>query len=95
MERNEMHDYVEELQGFGTHGIPRGKAAAILRRVTSHGMRENAKLRSTKLLRPWSRKRAEKVAASTRGSCVPQAEPPAGKCPGSARRFLVQLTQCV
>jgi predicted SAM-dependent methyltransferase len=66
MERNEMHDYVEELQGFGTHGIPRGKAAAILRRVTSHDMRENAKLRSTKLLRPWSRKRAEKVAASTR-----------------------------
>jgi hypothetical protein len=64
MEPSGLHEYVEELAGVGKRGLPRGRAARLLRRVTTHDMRENAKLRGTKLLRPWSRRRASSIAGA-------------------------------
>lgn len=51
----ELRRYVTERQVAATRGTQRGAAAAVLRRVSSHGLRQSAKVRGTRLLEPWSR----------------------------------------
>lgn len=51
----ELRRYVTERQAAATRGAQRGRAAAVLRRVSSHGLRQSAKVVGTRLLEPWSR----------------------------------------
>jgi predicted SAM-dependent methyltransferase len=51
--------YVKEQQG---HGLPRGPAARLLRRLTSPGLRDAAKLYGTTLIAPIMGRRARAIA---------------------------------
>jgi SAM-dependent methyltransferase len=64
MGQSTLREYVDDLQGVGKRGLPRGFTAKVVRRVTTHNMREGAKLRGTKLVRPWSRRKAAGIAQS-------------------------------
>jgi predicted SAM-dependent methyltransferase len=51
--------YIQEQQG---HGLPRGSAARVLRRLTPPGLRDAAKLYGTTLLAPIMGRRARAIA---------------------------------
>ena len=56
--RGRIHEYVASRQQASVKGLPRGRAANLLRTVTSHDMRAWAKLNGTTLLVPLSKRKA-------------------------------------
>jgi predicted SAM-dependent methyltransferase len=62
MTSDAMHDYLEDLAGKGHQGLERGATANVLRRMTTHGMRDSAKMTATKALQPVMRRRAARMA---------------------------------
>ena len=39
MGQSTLREYVDDLQGVGKRGLPRGVAAKVVRKVTTHNMR--------------------------------------------------------
>jgi predicted SAM-dependent methyltransferase len=62
-ESRDIHAYLAFLEAEGTHGLERGPAVRLLRRVTSPALRDAAKVRGTGLLAPIARRRARTIAA--------------------------------
>lgn len=54
--------YVEDLVSRRAKGMHRGAAAALIRRVTSMGMRDSAKVWGTRVFAPRSRRQASRLA---------------------------------
>jgi predicted SAM-dependent methyltransferase len=61
--KGRIHDYVASREQHAVKGLPRGRAANLLRTVTSHDMRAWAKLNGTTLLVPLSKRKAQSIAA--------------------------------
>lgn len=53
----ELRRYLDERQAAATRGTERGRGAAVVRRLSSHGFRQSAKVHGTRLVEPWSRRR--------------------------------------
>jgi SAM-dependent methyltransferase len=58
----EIRSYLDGRRAAAQRGLDRGRGACILRRVTTWEMRQSAKVNGTRLLVPWSRRRAGRLA---------------------------------
>jgi predicted SAM-dependent methyltransferase len=61
-----LQDYVDSRAAAATRGIERGGGAKLLRRVSTHGMRQAAKVNGTRLLMPWSKHQIRRLLAEGR-----------------------------
>ena len=59
----ELESYLRSLAGKGNEGAERGPAAALLRRVTSPGLRLRGKLAVTAVMGPAARRQARHLTA--------------------------------
>jgi predicted SAM-dependent methyltransferase len=59
----DIRTYVTYIKDQGGHGLPRGAAASLLRRLVPPGLRDAAKLHGTTLLAPIAGRRARTIAA--------------------------------
>ena len=57
----EIRRYLDEREAARTHGLERGGAARLLRRVTPFELRQAAKVHATKALAPLERRRAKEL----------------------------------
>jgi predicted SAM-dependent methyltransferase len=60
----EIRRYLDERQAAATRGVPRGRGAAVLRKVLPHGARQTLKVKGTKLLQPRERRKIHELLAS-------------------------------
>src|SRR5262245_66451092 len=57
----EIRRYLDERRVAARRGLERGRRAGLLRRVTTWEMRQSAKVNGTRLLVPWSRRKAGRL----------------------------------
>ena len=65
-ERGRITDYVASRDQHAVKGLPRGRAAKLLRTVTTHDMRAWAKLNGTTVLVPLAKRKAQSLAEGRR-----------------------------
>jgi predicted SAM-dependent methyltransferase len=58
----EIRRYLDERRTAARRGLERGRGAGVLRRVTTWELRQSAKVNGTRLLHPWSRRKAGRLA---------------------------------
>jgi predicted SAM-dependent methyltransferase len=61
-----IRDYLAERKGVATRGLERGHGARLLRHVSSHGLRQFAKVSGTRLLAPRSRRQIGRLLSAGR-----------------------------
>src|SRR3954469_12089756 len=59
-----VRDYFAEREAAATRGLERGRGAAALRRISSHGLRQRAKVSATRLVHPRTRRQVRELLAS-------------------------------
>ncbi len=61
---DDLEQYLKGLDLLGHEGLERGKAARLLRKLSTSAMRERAKLQGTSLLLPLARRKARSILRS-------------------------------
>jgi predicted SAM-dependent methyltransferase len=64
LEADAMAEYLDALESDAARGLARGRAVALLRRLTSPSIRDWAKLNATIALAPLERRKARRIAAT-------------------------------